>query len=157
MVRKVNTSTSLAPVLSVGAVALGQSTDAGQVTVRDPVPSWRQMRVKLQAVPLADGLLKVKVQLAVSVISKTLPSAAMSSVFVAVLVASVSCVFSVVFEDCANDVVVNHFDITGKGSSGEGEHEISVGFECFAGWLAACRCRLTYRLHRGSRFLRRLY
>ena len=55
--------------VSVGAVPPAQSTDAGQFTVW--LPPLVKIRVKEQAVPVADGLLKVNVLADVSTVADT--------------------------------------------------------------------------------------
>ncbi len=72
-VRKVRTSNLLAVVVSVGAVAAGHLTAAGQVAVREPVPSCWRISVNEQAVPVAFGLENVKVQLPVIIKLNALP------------------------------------------------------------------------------------
>jgi len=84
-----STSTALAVVVRVGAVPPAQSTAAGHVAVREPVPSCFKTSVKLLAVPEAGGFEKVKERLPSIVISNTLPSSRLR-VVVPVPVVSVS-------------------------------------------------------------------
>ena len=70
----VNTNLSAldAVAVKVGAIALGQSTEAGHVTVREPVPSCFCIKIKLLP---ATGVGNVYVQLPVRVKICTVPPA----------------------------------------------------------------------------------
>lgn len=61
-----------AVVVRIGAPAVPHLTELGQVMVREPVPSWKASSVSDRIAP-ADGLVRVIVQLLVSVNFCTLP------------------------------------------------------------------------------------
>lgn len=69
---KFKMSVLLAVVVNVGVEPFGHLTDAGHVAVRDPVPSWSKISMKLYDTPEDGGLVNVNVQLPVIVISKML-------------------------------------------------------------------------------------
>lgn len=84
-----NLSACNAVAVSVGAVALGQSTVEGHVTVREPVASCNCIKIKLLP---ATGVGNVYTQLPVSVMICTVPFAKSSVMAVELLPVNTSSV-----------------------------------------------------------------